>query len=63
MKVEAWPGPGLAKANITYDPALTGEEWIKQAVTEPYFDELGGFFRTPPFVIEGYDPLGLGGLE
>jgi len=63
LKVEAWPGPGLAKAHITYDPALTDEEWIKQAATEPYFDELGDFWRTPPFTITGYDPLGLGGLE
>lgn len=59
LKIEAWPGPGPARANISYDPGATDEQAIKQALTEPYFDAAGNVWRVPPFAIEGYDPLTL----
>lgn len=57
LRLEAWPGPGMADARITYDPAQTGEEAIRRAITEPYFDGQGDFWRHSPFAIEGYDLL------
>jgi NAD-dependent dihydropyrimidine dehydrogenase PreA subunit len=57
FKLEAWPGPGLARARIVYDPAAMDEEMIKMAITEPYFDYNLDIWRESPFVIEGYDPL------
>ena len=60
LKLEAWPGPGAVDVHVTYDPALTTEEAVKQAITEPYFDVLQERWRNSPFSIEGYDPLGLG---
>jgi len=57
FKVEAWPGPGAADVHVTYDPSLTGEEAIKQAITEPYYDLLADYWRNSPFRIQGYDPL------
>ncbi|UCC29994.1 MAG: 4Fe-4S binding protein [Phycisphaerales bacterium] len=58
IKLEAWPGPGTARARITYDPLRCDEATIKHAITEPYYDALGGLWRLSPFQIEGYDPLG-----
>lgn len=60
FKVEAWPGPGLADVQITFDPGLTDEGKIKQAITEPYYDLSADFWRHSPFRIEGYDPLIVG---
>jgi ferredoxin len=57
LRVEAWPGPETARVRVEYDPALTGEEAIKRAVTEPYYDVLADIWRMPPFRIEGYDLL------
>ena len=57
FKVEAWPGPGLARVDITFDPKLSNEQTIKQAITEPYFDERTERWWFSPFTIEGYDPL------
>jgi ferredoxin len=57
VKIEAWPGPGAAKAKIIYDPKIAGETKIKQALTEPYFDGTANIWRTPPFTIEGYDSI------
>ena len=31
------PGPGVARARITYDPAETDEEALRRSITEPYF--------------------------
>jgi ferredoxin len=59
IKIEAWPGAGLARARITYDPTKTDEEAIKEAITEPYYDDGGGLWRMSPFEIEGYDLLRL----
>ncbi len=59
VKIEAWPGPGIAKARITYDPAQTNETAIKEAITEPYYDGVADLWRPSPFEIVGYDPLGL----
>ena len=61
LKVEAWPGPGLAEVEISYDPSATDETAITEAITEPYFEPANNFWRMSPFVVEGYDPLGLGG--
>jgi len=60
LKVEAWPGPGTADVRITYDPAKTDEEAIKQAITELYYNDFHKRLEHSPFQIEGYDPLGLG---
>jgi len=61
VKVEAWPGPGIARARVFFDPSQTSAEAIKQAITEPYFnaaqdgDVLGeGIWASSPFIIEGY---------
>ncbi len=58
LRIEAWPGPDWARARITYDPARAGEEDIKDAIIEAYFDATGGIWRPSPFAIKGYDPLG-----
>jgi hypothetical protein len=58
FKVEAWPGPGVVDVHVTYDPSVVGDEAIKQAITEPYYDVLIDKWRMSPFRIEGYDPLG-----
>jgi ferredoxin len=63
LKLEAWPGPGLGEAQVTYDPAQTEELAVKEAITEPYFDLHANFWRPSPFKIEGYDPLDMVGDE
>ncbi|NQT17862.1 MAG: hypothetical protein HQ582_34230 [Planctomycetes bacterium] len=62
LKVEAWPAPGLAEIDVTFNSAVTDENAIKQAITEPYYDATADFWRASPFVIEGYDPLMLDGF-
>ena len=57
VKLEAWPGPGAARARVVYDPSRCDETAIKQAITEPYYDATGGLWRLSPFEIKGYDPL------
>ncbi|HUU83187.1 MAG TPA: 4Fe-4S binding protein [Phycisphaerae bacterium] len=59
LKIEAWPGPGAARTRITYDPSQTDEQAIKEALTEPYYDGVGDVWRSSPFDLAGYDPLGL----
>jgi ferredoxin len=59
LKLEAWPAPGAADARVIYDPQVTAEQIIKDAIVEPYFDSDALTWRPSPFVIEGYDPLGL----
>jgi len=58
LRLEAWPGPGPARARILFDPERTDEEGVKQAIVQPYYDEAGDLWRPSPFEIEGYDPLG-----
>ena len=58
LKLEAWPGPGAARTRITYDPTECDEDAIKEAITEPYHDQLEQRWRYSPFEIEGYDQLG-----
>ncbi len=58
LKLEAWPGPGVAKTRITYDPEEVDAELIRQAVTEPYFNLAENLWRASPFTIVGYDPFG-----
>ena len=59
LQLEAWPGPGAARARITYDPSLTDAEKIKRAISEPYFEPGGSLaesrWRASPFRILGYD--------
>lgn len=57
FKLEAWPGRG--KVVITYDPSKTNPKALKEAITEPTFDEESNTFHQTPFKIKGYDPLGL----
>jgi polyferredoxin len=59
LKLEAWPGPGAARVRVTYDASRTDEAAIKEAITEPYFDAAEKIWRMSPFVIQGYDSLGL----
>jgi hypothetical protein len=47
--------------DVTFDPTVTDEDAIKQAITEPYYDAVADFWRNSPFRIEGYDPLAIGG--
>jgi ferredoxin len=61
IKVEAWPGPGIALARVFFDPAQTSADAVKQAITEPYYNlaeessVLGeGAWTSSPFIIEGY---------
>lgn len=49
LKLEAWPGPDPARIQITFDPTRTNDAAILQALAEPYFDLVGGFFRASPF--------------
>lgn len=58
LKVEAWPQPGYARVRITYDPKQTDPDAIKEAISEPYHDELQNLERLSPFKIEGYAPWG-----
>jgi polyferredoxin len=59
LKIEAWPGPGWSKVRVTFDPAQTSEDAIRQAIVEPYYDVTNDRWRMSPFQIEGYDPLTL----
>ncbi len=59
LRLEAWPAPEAARVRITYDPGVCDKGAIKRAITEPYFDDVEGFWRDSPFVIEGYDPLAI----
>ncbi|MFH0945490.1 MAG: 4Fe-4S binding protein [Planctomycetota bacterium] len=61
VKLEAWPGPGFAPVRVTYDPAQTEPEFIKEAIVTPYYDAYQDIERSPPFVIEGYSPWKSGG--
>jgi polyferredoxin len=58
-RLEAWPDPETASVRISYDPALANETVVKQAITEPYYDVQGNRWWLSPFLIQGYDPLGL----
>ena len=60
FKLAVWPGPGLRDVHVSYDADQTDDESIKRAITEWYYDVLQDRWRESPFVIEGYDPLGLG---
>ncbi len=57
IKLEAWPASDAAEARITYDPSVCDEAAVKRAITEPYYDSVGGMWRLSPFQIEGYDQL------
>ena len=59
LKLEAWPAPDNARVRIIFDPSLADEQALKEAITEPYYDATANIWRSSPFQIEGYDPLGL----
>ena len=59
LKLHAWPSPGYAKVSISYNPSLADEEEIKEAITEPYYDNVQHVWRNSPFEIKGYDSLQL----
>ncbi|HOW70471.1 MAG TPA: 4Fe-4S binding protein [Phycisphaerae bacterium] len=59
LKVQAWPGPGVARVRVIYDPEQANEESIKQAIVEPYFDAVSDTWDASPFTVVGFDPLGL----
>ncbi|MHC4816668.1 MAG: 4Fe-4S binding protein [Planctomycetota bacterium] len=52
LRLEAWPGPGAARARITFDPSATNATTIREAILEPYYDNDRGFWRMSPFRIE-----------
>lgn len=54
-KIEAWPSPDIAHARVSYDPSVTNETAIKQAITEPYFQRFGTTWTSSPFEIIGFD--------
>jgi ferredoxin len=58
IRLEAWPGPGAARAAVVFDPGRTDADAIRAAITEPCFDAVQRRWRRSPFVIEGHDPLG-----
>lgn len=62
LRIEAWPGPDPAILHVFYDPAAAEDDDVRMALTEAYFDRVAGIWRTSPFEIVGYDPLGLGDL-
>jgi len=57
LHIAAWPGPGWAEARVTFDPSETDLAAIQRAITEPYFETNGNYWRNSPFQIRGYDPL------
>lgn len=63
LHVAAWPGPGWADVQITFDPTQTDREALKHAITEPYFETEDNYWRPSPFQIQGYDPLEIPDLD
>lgn len=58
LELDAWPGPGIARVVVRYDPRTTDADAIRAALTEPYFEPRWEDWRHAPFRIEGYDPYG-----
>ncbi|MCB9833865.1 MAG: 4Fe-4S binding protein [Planctomycetes bacterium] len=56
LAIEAWPAPPAGRLRLTFDPALTDEEAIKEAIVTPYFDTFEAFERSSPFRVVGYRP-------
>jgi len=57
LALEAWPGPGAARARITYDPRETDADAVRAAISESYFEPDWQSWRPSPFRIAGHDPL------
>lgn len=51
LKLEAWPGPGAARARITYDPSAADESALRDAILVAYFDHLENRWRASPFAL------------
>jgi polyferredoxin len=56
LKIEAWPGPGMAQARIGYDPTQTDETTIRQAITEAYYEFESDRWWASPFEIVDHEP-------
>ena len=52
IALDAWPEPGTARAQITYDANATDVDTIRDAITEPYYDRRMATWRLSPFAIE-----------
>ena len=57
LALEAWPGPGAARARLTFDPRQTDADALHAAITAPVFEPDWASWRPSPFRIAGYDPL------
>ena len=56
LKLEAWPGPGAARARIIYDPTHADDPAIRDAISEPCYDRVENRWRASPFVISQPGP-------
>ena len=56
LKLEAWPGPGGARAIISYDPDRTDAASIQEAILGSCYDQAGGYWRASPFRVVGDQP-------
>jgi ferredoxin len=59
LRLEAWPGPGWARAVLVFAAGATDAETIRAAIVEPSLDLEQDRWRESPFSIRGYDPLDL----
>ena len=57
LKIATSPKNGWTNVSIWYDPELTDDQLIFEAITEPYYDENENRWRPSPFEIKGYDIL------
>ena len=57
LKVATYPKSDWTNVKIWYDPELTEEQLIFEAITEPYYDEKESRWRPSPFEIKGFDIL------
>jgi NAD-dependent dihydropyrimidine dehydrogenase PreA subunit len=53
VKLEAWPAPESGRLRVTYDPAQTGADAVRRAITEPYYDPAMDRWQASPFGIPG----------
>ncbi len=57
LEVVTSPKDGWTSVKLWYDPELTDEDSIFEAITEPYYDEKESRWRASPFEIKGFDIL------
>jgi ferredoxin len=56
VALEAWPGPGSARAVVRFDPAHVSAEDVQRAIVEAYFEPGTQRWRLSPFRIAGFEP-------